>query len=80
MNINDRSKTIDDNTDRLSSLTEHADGFVIVGYTKGTHDKFARFYTSNNACREALICFNPRVQSWMSIGSDGEDDETAEKG
>ena len=59
---------------------EHADGFVIVGYTKGTHEKFAHFYASNNACRDALIFFNPLVQSWMSIGSDGENDEIEKNG
>ena len=54
---------------------ECTDGFVAVGYSKGTHDKFAHFHASEKVCRDALIFFNLPVQTWMNIGSEEDGEE-----
>ncbi len=79
MNINDRSKS-KEKIDPLHDLIQCADGFMVVGYLKGTHDKFAHFYSSNNACHDALAFFNLPVQAWMNFGNqeEGESNENIE--
>ena len=73
MNINDRSKSTE-TIDPLHNLIQCADGFVVVGYLKGTHDKFAHFYSSDNVCHDALTFFNLPVQTWMNFGNQEEGD------
>ena len=73
MNINDRSKSTE-TIDPLHNLIQCADGFVVVGYLKGTHDKFAHFYSSDNGCHDALTFFNLPVQTWMNFGNQEEGD------
>ena len=73
MNINDRSKS-KETIDPLHNLIQCADGFVVVGYLKGTHDKFAHFYSSDNVCHDALTFFNLPVQTWMNFGKQEEGD------
>ena len=66
MNINDRAKK-PQTQDPLQALRECTDGFIVVGYTKDSHDKFAQFYASDNACNDALAFFHPHVQNWMNL-------------
>jgi hypothetical protein len=73
MNINDRSKS-KEKVDPLQNLMQCADGFVVVGYLKGTHEKFAHFYASDNACNDALTYFNLPVHTWMDFGNEDEND------
>jgi hypothetical protein len=66
MNLNDRTKE-EKAVDPLASLKEGADGFIIVGYTKGDHDKFATFYATDRACNDALGFFHGAVEEWMNL-------------
>ena len=66
MNINDRAKK-PQTQDPLEALRECTDGFIVVGYTKDSHDKFAQFYASDNACNDALAFFHAHVHNWMNL-------------
>jgi len=44
-----------------------ADGYIVVGYLKGTHDKFAQFYATDRACNDALAFFHAPVNEWMQF-------------
>ena len=39
----------------------------MVGYIKDSHERFAQFYASDNACNDALAFFHPHVQKWMNL-------------
>ena len=74
MNINDRAKK-QEKFDPFEKLQQCTDGFVVVGYIKDTHEKFAHFYAKDNACKDALTFFGHPVETWMDFTSDGEEEE-----
>ena len=66
MNINDRAKK-QKTQDPFETLRQCTDGFIVVGYIKGSHDKFAQFYAIDNACNDALAFFHAHVHNWMNL-------------
>ena len=66
MNINDRKKEVEV-VDPYAWLKKATDGFIVVGYTKDSHDKFAQFYASDKACNDALAFFHGHVHNWMNL-------------
>jgi hypothetical protein len=56
MNLNNRTKE-EQEVDPYAWLKECTDGFIVVGYTKESHDKFAKFYATDRACNDALGFF-----------------------
>ena len=66
MNLNGRN--VEEQTvDPYAMLKDGTDGFIVVGYTKDTHDKFAQFYASDRACNDALGFFHGAVEEWMNL-------------
>ena len=65
MNINDRAKK-QETQNPFEALRQCTDGFIVVGYTKDSHDKFAQFYASDNACNDAGF-FHGHVHNWMNL-------------
>ena len=66
MNLNGRN--VEEQTvDPYAMLKDGTDGFIVVGYTKDTHDKFAQFYASDRACNDALAFFHGPVNEWMNM-------------
>ena len=74
MNINDRAKK-QEKFDPFEKLQQCTDGFLVVGYIKDTHEKFAHFYARDKACKDALTFFRHPVETWMDFTSDGEEEE-----
>jgi hypothetical protein len=66
MNLNDR-KVEEQTVDPYAILKEGTDGFIVVGYLKGSHDKFAQFYSTDRACNDALGFFHGPVNEWMNM-------------
>ena len=66
MNINDRTKKLEA-IDPFEKLQQCTDGFIVVGYIKDSHERFAQFYASDNACNDALAFFHPHVHNWMNL-------------
>ena len=48
-------------------LNQIADGYIVVGYLKNTHEKFAQFYSTDQACNDALAFFHGPVNEWMQL-------------
>ena len=67
MNINDRTKKKEEE-DPFRRLQECADGFMVVGYVAGSHEKFVQFFSKDQACRDALTFFEAPVQAWLDMG------------
>jgi len=66
MNLNDR-KVEEQTVDPYAMLKDGTDGFIVVGYTKDTHDKFAQFYATDRACNDALAFFHGAGHEWMNM-------------
>ena len=75
MNINDRAKNQENNNNPLEELQQCTDGFVVVGYLKDTHEKFAHFFSKDNACNDALTFFHGSVETWMGMSPKDEEEE-----
>ena len=45
MNLNDRK--VEEQTVDPYAILKETDGFIVVGYLKGSHDKFAQFYSTD---------------------------------
>jgi len=74
MKFNDRTNK-ENEQNPFHSLEECTDGFLVVGYIKETHEKFAHFYAKDNACKDALTFFGHPVETWMDFTSGGEEEE-----
>ena len=67
MNLNDRMKKQEEENP-LQALQECADGFVVLGYLSDSHQKFAHFFSKDQACRDALTFFEVPVQALLDMG------------
>ena len=60
-----------------AKLQEYFDGFLLVGYRAGDHEKFAYGKCEDPACRDGLSYFRPAVCGWMSLAAeDADGDDT----
>jgi len=66
MNIRETSVE-QESPDPFTQLNQVADGYIVVGYLKDTHDKFAQFYATDRACNDALAFFHAPVNEWMQF-------------
>ena len=76
MNINDRTKK-QEKFNPFEKLQECTDGFVVIGYLKGSHEKFAHFFSSDKACNDALCFFHGPVQAWMDMSPKDEEEDSS---
>ena len=51
----------------FSRLNQITDGYIVVGYLKDTHEQFAQFYSTDQACNDALAFFHGPVNEWMQL-------------
>jgi len=66
MNIRE-TPVVQETPNPFTQLNQVADGYIVVGYLKGTHDKFAQFYATDRACNDALAFFHAPVNEWMQF-------------
>jgi len=67
-NMNIRETSVEqESPDPFTQLNQVADGYIVVGYLKDTHDKFAQFYATDRACNDALAFFHAPVNEWMQF-------------
>jgi len=74
MNINDRAGKNPIDANPFDYLEQCADGFIVVGYLKDTHEKFFHFHANDQACKDALCFFHVPVGAWMEMGKNGEEE------
>ena len=62
------SKRLEEGTiNPFRGLNQVADGYIVVGYLKDTHEQFAQFYSTDQACNDALAFFHGPVNEWMQL-------------
>ena len=58
----------------VENLSENFDGFLVIGYRKGDHEKIIIEKGKDPACRDALTLFGAAIQAWLAMGMEQEDD------
>ena len=54
-------------SDPLAELKNHLDGFILLAYKKGTHEKIALKHAYDQACADGLSFLDPHVMEWMEL-------------
>ena len=62
-----RKRLEDDKINPFSELNQVADGYIVVGYLKDTHEQFAHFSSTDQACNDALAFFHGPINEWMQL-------------
>ena len=63
----------------VNMLDEDFDGYILLGYRKGDHDKVVVVRGEEPACRDALTFFFPAVEAWKELARDEGDESEAAK-
>ena len=62
----------------VNDLSENFDGFVLIGYKKGDHQKIVIEKGTDPACRDALTFFGAAIQAWLAMGAADEEESASD--